>query len=165
MANVHVKRDWRAHVPGFPPGETLNTRYCKVCERYLEDHPDIGINTGKEFGRGIAEDSPVPTSGDALERILVQGEMGHNRGIWEHLFVPGQELHRHATAADGGRYKTLEEMGVLDVRRFLTRSAVRESDLIPSMRQDNNTKYFATISKIELLTLHLAGSGPTYSPR
>lgn len=51
----------------------------------------------------------APTSTDALERLLVQGEMGAGTDVWEHLFEPGRNLHRHASeeASKGRAYADL----------------------------------------------------------
>lgn len=133
MAKEHVKikRSWKEQIPGIPPGAKAATRYCKVCERFLEDHPEVrtekwfGIEaaeTWQEAGYGLpgqeehSAHNPerIPTSHDALERLLAQVEWPIQSGIWAHCFLPGAMMHEEAVKHDKytGKFKSLEEMGI-----------------------------------------------------
>jgi hypothetical protein len=80
--------------------DSLPRKWCKTCERYLEDHPEI--DTRKYTGMYDVETGQVPN----LDRLLEMREVplpdgAPGSGWWEHRYsIPGGMLHAEAVKAN-----------------------------------------------------------------
>lgn len=72
--------------------DQLPRKWCKTCERYLEDHPEI--NTDKYAGQFDCETGQVSN----IDRLLeMREDWPPNSGIWIHRYsIPGRMLHEEA---------------------------------------------------------------------
>lgn len=71
--------------------KTLPKGYCKTCERYLEDHPEI--RTDQYFGCFDVQHGDVPPQ----DRLLQTVEVPPGSGLWVHRYMPGSLLHEEAS--------------------------------------------------------------------
>lgn len=75
--------------------KSLPYRFCKSCERYLEDQPTSGdgaVNTDEHFGMFDVENGQVPN----VDRLLRMIEVPPGSGLWIHQYLPGQLIHEQA---------------------------------------------------------------------
>jgi hypothetical protein len=78
--------------------DLLPRKWCKTCERYLEDHTEI--DTDKYAGMWDTEHGQVPNLDRLLEMREVPFPDGRpGTGWWEHRYsIPGGMLHKEAVA-------------------------------------------------------------------